>query len=249
MRRVLDRPWLAVVLAVAWLAMFAAVLWALSPAAGSTSVVPRATSTGDDPAVFFVAHQDDETITMGASIARHVAAGRRVVVVLLTDGSSSGGCPPLSRAECTSVRDALFRAATSDLGAEPVIPEGRAVDGMLTVADAVRLESPWVAAFPSGSFKAQYPFEMAYPGGHPDHAAAGQALLDLAPADMRFYVKPYQFDAVSGGWFTPTVDVDRSLRDYRMWWWTFSSEFHRQLGGARSRILAGRRRALGTLPF
>jgi hypothetical protein len=41
------------------------------------------------PAVFFVPHQDDETLSMGAQILRHVAAGRQVHVVFLSDGQLS----------------------------------------------------------------------------------------------------------------------------------------------------------------
>jgi hypothetical protein len=41
------------------------------------------------PAVFFVPHQDDETLSMSVQILRHVEAGREVHVVFLSDGQAS----------------------------------------------------------------------------------------------------------------------------------------------------------------
>src|ERR1035437_6858819 len=40
-------------------------------------------------AVFFIPHQDDETLTMAADIRAHFIAGRQVVIVQVTDGSAS----------------------------------------------------------------------------------------------------------------------------------------------------------------
>src|SRR5665647_3106621 len=52
------------------------------------SIPAVATSWG--PAIFFVPHQDDETLTMGADIAAHYQAGREIIVVQVTDGAKSG---------------------------------------------------------------------------------------------------------------------------------------------------------------
>ena len=41
-------------------------------------------------AVFVTAHEDDETLSMGAAIVNHVNAGHRVYTLVCTDGSNSG---------------------------------------------------------------------------------------------------------------------------------------------------------------
>ncbi|WP_346938677.1 PIG-L family deacetylase [uncultured Clostridium sp.] len=40
--------------------------------------------------LFISAHQDDETLSMGAAIINHVAVGHRVYSGCVTDGSGSG---------------------------------------------------------------------------------------------------------------------------------------------------------------
>lgn len=42
------------------------------------------------PAVYFVPHQDDETLSMSVDILRHIAAGRETHIVLFTDGGNTG---------------------------------------------------------------------------------------------------------------------------------------------------------------
>src|ERR1035437_1374650 len=84
-------------------------------------------------AYFFTPHQDDETLSMGAAIKEHVAAGRKVYVVLLTDGGASAVCSTYpTRAACVTERDREFLAAVYSLGATPIIPSDRMADGTLT---------------------------------------------------------------------------------------------------------------------
>ena len=47
------------------------------------------------PAIFFAAHPDDETLGMAGSISQAVAAGRTVVVELMTRGTASGALSTL----------------------------------------------------------------------------------------------------------------------------------------------------------
>jgi hypothetical protein len=55
------------------------------------------------PAIFYSPHQDDETISMGASIAEHVRKGRPVYVVLFTNGAGSNAINILNGKEkCSS---------------------------------------------------------------------------------------------------------------------------------------------------
>lgn len=41
------------------------------------------------PAIFYSPHQDDETLSYAVDIIKHLRAGRRVIVVLYTDGKGS----------------------------------------------------------------------------------------------------------------------------------------------------------------
>ncbi|WP_038487040.1 PIG-L deacetylase family protein [Collimonas arenae] len=54
---------------------------------GITSVVGQPISS---PAIFYSPHQDDEAIGMAGAIAEHKAAGRKVFLVLLTNGVNDG---------------------------------------------------------------------------------------------------------------------------------------------------------------
>lgn len=63
-----------------------------------------------------VAHPDDETFGMGATIARHVRQGDHVAIVCLADGVASRGNQPATFA----VRHAQFRSACKILGTEDV---------------------------------------------------------------------------------------------------------------------------------
>ena len=100
------------------------------------------------PVIFLVAHQDDDVLIMGADVKRQVQAGRRVILVLLTDGSESGACyarygtpgrstayqrlhgglPAAARAKCTAQRDAEFKAAAESAGADYIIRSDRKQD-------------------------------------------------------------------------------------------------------------------------
>ena len=104
----------------------------------SLMTLPTASAVSTNPAVFLVPHQDDEVLTFGAAVKQHLLAGRDVILVLLTDGSSSGECDnlrtgtyghpdfdqtdgitgnytssPVDRAACTNFRDNEFLNAAA----------------------------------------------------------------------------------------------------------------------------------------
>src|SRR6266571_3765523 len=58
------------------------------PADTSVSICPPYTN----PLVFFSPHPDDETLGMAGAIRAAKAAGRTVIVELMTHGEGSGGC-------------------------------------------------------------------------------------------------------------------------------------------------------------
>src|SRR5690606_22301286 len=61
-------------------------------------------------------HPDDETLGCGATIARKLAAGARVTVLMLTDGRHSHRVSALSPDELARVRRAEAREAMRRLG-------------------------------------------------------------------------------------------------------------------------------------
>lgn len=166
---------------------------------------------------FFVAHQDDEVLTMGGGIAHHVQYGHDVHVFLATDGSASGARFKLtgdtfcswhdrfhdpieenfsdsfeSEESFAAARTIEFIEACSFMGV-PVanIHEDlplRAKDGELTVAQAETFIETYVNEYGIERVKTHTEHDT-----HSDHANLGKALRNLADAgkvtDARFYVK------------------------------------------------------------
>lgn len=138
-------------------------------------------------AVFFIPHQDDETLTMAADIRAHSVAGRQVVIVLVTDGSASrdrdamcinkGVC--LTVPEFVTARNAEQFAAIQHLAPGAQIFYENYQDGALTEAQATTAISKYVSLFPNGSYKT-----MSWLDEHPDHIALGQALRTMDNAGL-----------------------------------------------------------------
>lgn len=99
------------------------------------------------PAIYLVPHQDDDILSYGADMKNHIINGRRVIAVLLTDGSESGVCytaygngqditkqrydgglSAAARTQCKLARDAEFTKSMNLLGVEPVIRTDRKQD-------------------------------------------------------------------------------------------------------------------------
>lgn len=161
------------------------------------------------PAIWFVPHQDDEVLSMGAAIKQHARAGRRCIVVLMTDGSNSGvkGRYP-SEEEFVAERDREFNRAVKQMGAEPVIRADRAEDGFLTIAWALGVMQEYASQYPDASLKTMTPHD-----NHSDHANLGRALQQLDHPDKRYYVKRSQWDEISGK-MTAVEDLRTELLDY-----------------------------------
>jgi LmbE family N-acetylglucosaminyl deacetylase len=162
------------------------------------------------PAIFFSPHQDDEVLSMGASLKEHVQAGREVIVVLCTDGSGSTVGPRYpSIAEFVKERDREFTTAVHRMGATPVIPANRGRDSQLTVAEAEALIQPYAMKYPTGSLKTMSPWD-----NNTDHANLGQALRNLKFPDSRYYIKTEQRNEIDG-WYTQTKqNLRQELLDY-----------------------------------
>lgn len=177
----------------------------------------NAATLGD--VIFLTPHQDDESLTMGAAIKQHVQAGRRVYVILLTDGGASGVCKTMfgttaqDRADCVAERDQEFWGAVSSQGAIPVIPTDRMADGTLTGAYTAEVIRKWALAHPNASFKTMSEYDSI----HPDHRAAGRGLYAAYlwgyTGDARWYVRR-EDQAVHAGSCTPRLDIDSALNYY-----------------------------------
>jgi len=134
-------------------------------------------------AVVLAPHPDDETLGVGATILRKLAAGARVTVVVVTDGRHSHASPVLPPAELARRRSLEMAEAARRLGLG---------------ADAVRrvgLEDGTVAAHEDALVAALAalldelrPAELYTTGAgepHPDHAAVGRAARRAALAAVR----------------------------------------------------------------
>jgi LmbE family N-acetylglucosaminyl deacetylase len=152
--------------------------------------------------VLFVApHQDDEVLTMGAAISNHVSAGvHDVHVAVLCDGGGSGVRAQMAweRARFVAARDDEFRRSCRALGVPAVnvhFPRLSSRDGELTADRARDALLELLARLPGAWVKTHT--NRPVTGRHPDHAAAGQAALDLYDpvagpiSNLRFYVEPY----------------------------------------------------------
>ncbi|MFB9376845.1 PIG-L deacetylase family protein [Kineococcus gynurae] len=157
----------------------------------------------DDPVVVLHAHQDDETLTLGACLEAEADAGRTTITVLGTDGRNSGVRTQLglTPAKFSAARDAEYLAACAALAVDHVFYAG-GLDGALSLEQARAQVSTWVARFPRARFKAQ-----SWIDSHRDHRALGTALFEAWEAsgrtlDCRWYVKRDDWDrAPSGAWF------------------------------------------------
>lgn len=184
------------------------------------------------PAVFVVAHQDDELLSMGSSIRQHAEAGRHVVVVLVTDGSGTVARKRLSeRLGCevpvdtlVASRDREWRLASYRLGAdERRIYPNRVVDATLTPAQADEVFDWVMTRWPGASVKSHSYLTP----GNVDHRTLGEALLrahdDGSIPDARFYLSGSEVRKMTAAGTMPKVLKvrrpvgDSEQRSYRYW--------------------------------
>jgi LmbE family N-acetylglucosaminyl deacetylase len=182
-------------------------------------------------AVFFIPHQDDEILTQGAYIQQHVAAGRDVKIVLLTDGQSSGARAlietqkgiALSQSAFSKARDREFLDCLGRLGIPPssVFFENREDSQVLTRNIAKDIFRKYVEKFPNGSYKT-----MSWMDAHTDHFAMGRALDEMNRAgeipngDARFCRSTAYLDAPTPGGSKQRGDdsvVINAANAYNVW--------------------------------
>ena len=192
-------------------------------------LVPTATAY-DTPAVFVVAHQDDEALTFASGIVQHVDAGQRVIVVVATDGGAAH-VPHVDKylgrdatpEEITAHRDFEFGWTVNNMGAEWVIPPVRGRDGQLGDDGADRVMQ-WVLN--TYGADARVKTHSMY-DTHDDHAALGrslQRLHDTQGTDARFYIPPHKVAQIGGASAIPArlYEARRPMKDnhwaaYELW--------------------------------
>jgi LmbE family N-acetylglucosaminyl deacetylase len=171
--------------------------------------------------VYVSPHQDDETLSMGASIRKHLEAtvngvpAHDVHVLLLTTGSGSGAqaVVGLSDEDFAAARDDELVRASRALGvrADHVhFAANRVVgDATLTVAEAEVAIAEFVADHP-GTWVKTYSHRPCA-GRHADHVNTGQAAVNLlnagilAPNTLRVYVEPWSVAAFQSAY--PSINL------------------------------------------
>ncbi len=204
---------------------------ATAEAAGATASCRRA------PLVYLVPHQDDETLSMGASIRRAVSRSGPACVhlVLVTTGQSSGARTVLARgvrspstgrvvryrlttAQFVAARDAEFRAAAARLGVParnvhlglPGAP--RVADSGSTLTNAVARKVVNTAVDRFGT-RAGYA-TMSDSDPQTNHRTLGAALRSVGKArkvgSVSFLYPPYQLPAPRRVVATVATGADRA---------------------------------------
>ncbi len=141
---------------------------------------PSPTILPEGPVMVVAAHPDDADIGCGGAIARLSAEGRKVVVVVVTDGSEGGEDPAMPDEHLRDVRESEQRAALRELGVEDVeflrFPDGRLEANFALRRTLTRL----ICRHRPMTVFAHDPTAHLFDGyiNHPDHRAAGMATLD-----------------------------------------------------------------------
>lgn len=131
-------------------------------------------------ALILAPHPDDEVIGCGALIARKLAAGSRVDVIILSDGGASSRPADASREEKARLRATEAKAAMEVLG----LPAGRLhflglEDGLLSAHES-ELES-MVGDLLDSLMPAEVYVTSRF-DAHPDHQAAARAVGAIVAA-------------------------------------------------------------------
>lgn len=160
--------------------------------------------------VLYVApHQDDESLSMGASMRRHLEVGHDVHVLLVTYGANSAVRTKLgmARDEFVALRDDEYRRACRRVGIRPGnihIADNRLEDGTVTADAAQAVIGDWVGQHPATWLKSYSNLgpTAGSSARHPDHVAIGQAAVNLladgAVDNLRCYVEPWLLTAFKG---------------------------------------------------
>jgi LmbE family N-acetylglucosaminyl deacetylase len=135
----------------------------------------------------FSAHPDDVDFGAAGTVAAFTDAGVEVGYCIVTDGAAGGSDRSISRAEMAEIRQREQIAAAKQVGVTEVIflgyPDGRLECTLELRRDLSRV----IRQFRPDRVIAQSPernWDRIY-ASHPDHLAAGEAVLDAVYPDAR----------------------------------------------------------------
>ncbi|MCJ7725062.1 MAG: PIG-L family deacetylase [Acidimicrobiia bacterium] len=140
-----------------------------------------------DSALAIGAHPDDIEFGAGGTLARWAAAGTRVTLLVMTDGSKGSWDPAADPAELAVRRTAEQQAAADALGAAEVLQAGH-VDGELEYSIALRGQvCEYIRAVRPSVVLGHDPWQRYQL--HPDHRVTGMAVVDgvVAARDHLFF--------------------------------------------------------------
>lgn len=176
--------------------------------------------------VFVSPHQDDETLSMGSAIRKHLEAANPdgspvhdVHVLLLTPGSGSAAQPAtgLDDEGFSRARDDEYARACRALGVRfgniHFAYPGREVgDIALTVDEAQTAIADFMETHPDAWVKTYTNLEV--DGRHADHLHTGQAAVNLMqagviPPNLRLYIEPWVLPKFRTAHPSVTVGTER----------------------------------------
>lgn len=161
--------------------------------------------------LFVIPHQDDESLSMGAAIRKHIEAGHDVHVLLLCGGVESAAQPGsnLSRPDFGRARDDEFMRACRMLGVpfkNVHFARVSPADGTLTVQLAYDAIKEFTEDHPNTWLKGYS--HLDYGNRHRDHLNSGlaclQAFKDGLVDNLRCYIEPWLQSQFTTGVATST---------------------------------------------
>jgi len=132
------------------------------------------------PVLVVAAHPDDPEFGCGGTMAALLAAGRQVVVAVVTDGTEGGEDPSVPDHELRDLREGEQRAASAALGNIELefmrFPDGR----LQPTLELRRAIATLIRRYRPATIFTHDPTSFIGAGyiNHPDHRATGQATLD-----------------------------------------------------------------------
>jgi LmbE family N-acetylglucosaminyl deacetylase len=153
--------------------------------AGEAEPAAEAPPLPAGPVLVIAAHPDDPDFGCGGTMARLVDAGRRVVVVVVTDGTEGGEDPSVPDDDLRDLREAEQRAALAELGGDVAslleVEFLRFPDGRLQASlELRRALTAMIRRYRPATVFTHDPTAHIDRGyiNHPDHRATGLATLD-----------------------------------------------------------------------
>ena len=137
-------------------------------------------------AMVVAAHPDDPEFLFGATVAKLVRDGTKVIYVVCSGGANGGRDPGITDKQLMATRDSEQRAAAAVLGVKEVVILGFS-DGRLEPTVQLRMAiAREIRRFKPDLVLAHFPhrvLDIPMEASHPDHIAVGEATLSAIYPD------------------------------------------------------------------